>query len=520
MVVDTQNAKHRFALVGGAFVLAGCMTVGPQTNSAYRIPIDGAPHGVEGATTTLRPAPEWPSPSANSEVVPTEPPRFTEPERPAPQPKDAPEEKLPEPAPGSGRDLLTPSRTRSDDGLSKTDPLPPAEPPSTGNPPSPPTTDRKTVDLTLPPLQPVLPKIEPGEVSIPSRLELLVNVPRRKAVGTPAPYRLLVRNAGDQPAEEVDIHCQLDGPLTFNNTKQREVRRRLGRLLPGESQELTLNLLAREAGNHCCRFSVKSLQKKESVEAVWKSVCVEFVPQQVQIELLGPALRTVGSRAEFNFKVTNRSKRILSKVHLALTHDAAIVPVAATKGVVRGTSEMGWDLSDLQPEESAHFQVEFDCRATADHACVQIETSGAGITSDQTETCLQIVPVSGNLDLRIADREDPIAIGKRGQYEITLQNIGRQTASQLRLDVRVPSSLKVISGQVMLGSQLLPLKYALVEGGLLFDPVMQLDPEGKLVYLIDVEAVSAGTADVRATIRSGSSPTAISASEPTWITED
>ena len=72
----------------------------------------------------------------------------------------------------------------------------------------------------------------------------------------------------------------------------------------------------------------------------------------------------------------------------------------------------------------------------------------------------------------------------------------------------------------MLGSQLLPLKYALVEGGLLFDPVMQLDPEGKLVYLIDVEAVSAGTADVRATIRSGSSPTAISASEPTWITED
>ena len=522
--------------LSGALVLAGCMT-GPSRNVAYRVPNYSVPSQSPSVTTYRIPDPRT-EPSPRNRVDPAPPPRGFDSSRTIP-------EATPESNPESSPETATVTPTPEPRTVPET-----SEPPASVTPEEGPTLNLKTEDSeprTLPPLAttpatPVLPKSNPPAARKPAKLELLVNVPKRKQVGSPAAYRLLVRNMGTETAEDVDIHCQFDPQLTFDNSEKREVRHRLGRLFPGESKELTLHLVAKSAGVHGCRFSVKSRQAGDAndrsadqpgVEAVWKAVNVEFVSQQVQIEMLGPTLRTVGSRAEFNFKITNRSKKLLPKVRVVLQHDAAIAPAVVTQGATRDKLSLAWEVSDFKIDETAQFQVDFDCKTPAHRVCLQLDVSGNGIPDDRTETCLQILPVLGALDLQISDRDDPIVLGKRpdaeknapGRYEITVFNRGLQPAPQVRLDVNVSPLLKVLSAQVQTGAanqatKLLPLKYELTNGRLLFDAVPTLAPDDKLVYIVEVEGVSQGVADVRATLRSGLNNTAVSTSEPTWVVAD
>lgn len=526
MVVFLELSPVRTTLLGSALLLGGCATGGAPLTTAYRVPDEGSPLSAEGATSAARPTYTLPP----GEPVKT--PRQPDFSDPAPDFKRGPSQPL-SLSPPAGGDVHHSPRTvqPAEEGVSpglslgrqtdraRTPAIPEDESFLPRSSPRDKPAPRENSDEEIPSLA-VLPHRSGDAKAVSSKLELLVNVARRKQLGSAAAYRLLVRNGGTELAEDVDIHCEFDPQLSFNDSSPREVRKRLGRLRPGESKELTLHLTAQKPGTYCSRFSLKTRDQQQSHEAVWKLVCVEFVAQQLQIEMLGPTLRTVGSRAEFNFRVTNCTKTPLPEARLALSYDAALVPVEASQGAERRESALVWKLPHLQPEESAHLQAEFDCRTPAHRACVQLAASGRGLHSEESEICLQILPVNGALDLQIRDLSDPFIVGQRGKYEIVVQNVGLQPAPQVRLDVQIPSSLKVQAATASLGDKLLPLKYALAGGKLLFDPLETLPQDAKAVYTVEVEATSAGLADVQATLHSGLNKSALSASEPTWIISD
>ena len=109
--------------------------------------------------------------------------------------------------------------------------------------------------------------------------------------------------------------------------------------------------MSRDLGSHCCRFSAKHRETDRDIEAVWKSVCVEFVPQLMQVEFRGPTQRTVGSRAEFNLHVTNLSPQPIDNVRVSLTHDAALVAREATQGAAQKPGNLTWSLGMLKPRD-------------------------------------------------------------------------------------------------------------------------------------------------------------------------
>lgn len=332
-------------------------------------------------------------------------------------------------------------------------------------------------------------------------------------------YRLTVHNQSDEPVDEITVHCEFDEALIFGGSGKREVLNRVGQILPHETRELALSLLSEKTGTHCCRFTVKFKEQDREVEALWKSVCVEFVPRQLELSVQGPVQRTVGSRAEFNLYVSNRSAKVLSEARVSVAFDAALIPKEATAGAVQKPRSLVWDLQDLQPNEGVQLQVEFDCQTPARRACLTIEAEAKDLSGDQTEACVEVVPVPGVLDLRVSDRTDPVHVGKRGEYEVTVQNIGLQVVRKVRLEVAAPPHLKILSAKVVQDGQPIDLKYDREEGRLVFEPIDQLGPDARLAFVIEVEGVTAGKAEFVATLTSSLSRVAVSVAEPTGIVE-
>lgn len=488
------GARHWSPAWCGLF-LAGCMSTSRPPLMTQRVPEDAAPLGAQLGTSVAAPSAAAPSATDRATPVPQKahvPSTVGNSDQSAPGTVAARKPAVPDSAPAI--------------------PLPTQSPPW----PAFPSTDRSTPGNGGPGR--ILPRIDPDGITVPRNLELTVSAPPRKQVGTQATFRLTVRNTGDQPADEVTVHCAFDAPLEFPGSEEHEVKQKVGRLLPHESKEVALSLACDQAGAHCSRFSVR-LDNEEQAVAV-QTACVEFVPRQLEIELRGPAQRSVGSRAEFNIQVANRSDDLLPNVQVVATFDAALVPREANSDAERTPGRVTWNLGRLQAHEGVQLQVEFECSTPAHRACVLVETVGPQAAGEQVESCLEIVPVPGILDVRVNDKNDPFVVGKTGTYEITVQNIGLQAARDLVLEVIPGDSLSVLSAEVKRQGEPLRLPYRTDEGRIVFDPIDELAPDAVLTFVVEAKALSAGHIELQALLRSPLSQTPVSVTEPSTILEE
>ncbi|MFN0051173.1 MAG: hypothetical protein ACKV0T_03225 [Planctomycetales bacterium] len=363
-----------------------------------------------------------------------------------------------------------------------------------------------------------MPHVDVSDV-VAGGLALEVEAPRRKQLGSYALYRVTIRNGGDQPAKGVTVRCDFDDPLVFRGSDLRRVTQAFDRLEPGEAKDLALSLYSAQPGLHCCRFTVASEQESASVPPPAKTVCVDFVSRQLSIDMLGPTRRTEGSRAEFNITLANLSVQTLSNVRAILTFDQALVAREASAGAQVGTGRLVWELGTLQPLESIQLQSEFECRGLARRACVGIEVQTSELAPEQDETCLEVVPVPGTLDLRLSDLLDPLTTGQTGIYEATVHNLGLQAARRLSLEANLPEQLRLVSATVLEGDRDLRLGHKVEEGNVIFDELDSLAADARLTIRLEVQALTPGLAELTVRLTSSLSQTPVLATEPTLIAD-
>jgi hypothetical protein len=478
-----RSSIHRFSVLWLAVVLAGCMSMSATPRATtFRPDAAPAPLGAQDAYEARRPVPPVARRQQSAKPLPGE-------ALPLPKVK---ERDLAESDPD---ELPEPVRVPIERGRETV-------PPKEGGP---------SIDL--------LPRIEPDDITVEQPLELMVAAPTRRQVGGTATYRVTLRNTSDRPFDELVVRCRFGDALVFSGSDRREVLQHIARLPPGEAKSIELSLASDRAGSHCCRFTAARIDADHEIELAAREVCVEFVTRHVEIDLLGPIQRTEGSRAEFNVTLSNLSHTTIGDVQAIIAYDRALVVKEASAEAEQRTGQLTWRLGQLRPMEKVQLQVEFECRTQAHRACIRVEVKGADVVSEREEACLEVVPVPGTLDLRISDRDDPFETGRSGAYEVTVQNIGLQTARRIVLDAAIPESVKVRSVTVRAGDRPLSLKYSAEPGKLIFDPVEQLAPNARLIYTFEVEALRAGSAEFRASLTSALSSTAVTVSEPTTIVD-
>lgn len=350
---------------------------------------------------------------------------------------------------------------------------------------------------------------EPLAAPNDSVLNLDVRGQRQRPVNGTATFDVIVRNNGTETIKGVSINVEFDEALVFPGREEKRLKKDLGQLLPGQSREMRLTLVSGQLGKHGCRFSVSA----DGVAAIERQAMVEFINPKLQVELIGPARRTIGSRAEFTVKVANSSDKAIEDLRLTLQHDAALTPHVASGGFQKEGHSLRWSLGRLEAGAGMQVQAEFDCRQLSEQACITAEARGEELSAEAVESCLTVVAVPGLLDLRVSDRNDPVKVGEEAEFEITVQNLGLQAVSDVQLDVQTSEQMRVGTPTAKIGDREIKLTASKRDGTLRLVLPDSLAPDATLQIALRVAALQAGDAELRVVVTPGSDGTPAESSE-------
>lgn len=365
-----------------------------------------------------------------------------------------------------------------------------------------------------------VPSIEADEVLAVGKLELQVEAAERSPVGRLVRFQVTARNSSAAAIEQVNVVCELPPSLRFPGSETAELTASTPRLDAGESKQWELSLEATEAGSHCCHFRLYQGQHTQSEPVAEKKVCIEFVDQQFSLEVIGPERRVEGGRAEFIIVVGNPSNARRERVRVAVTFDQALVLRESTEDVEVTTGspgELTWKLEGLDPGESRQIQAEFECHRAARRACVSVEVSAVGMPPERDEVCLEIAAPTGALDVQLSDRLEPMRVGHRGQYDLSVRNIGIDDVRDVGIELQIPAELEVLSARLAIRGEALDVQYSVRDGRLTFDPIDRLFRNQTITGVIEVEGKRAGRVEIRASVTTPLDNRATSTAEPTLI---
>ncbi|QDU51991.1 Large cysteine-rich periplasmic protein OmcB precursor [Gimesia panareensis] len=332
-------------------------------------------------------------------------------------------------------------------------------------------------------------------------LEMTVDVIPKRQLGSGATFYLIIKNTSNQSVRNVLLECEFDSALLFPGRREKKIGQRLGTLQPGESKEINLTLYSDTLGNHCCRFRAMA----DGEELVWKSVCVEYVKKQLELSVIGPSARTIGSRAEYIIKLSNVNDVDLKNVQVAVAYDASLIPREASIGSERETGKLKWMLDTIRVGEGVQLQVEFDCEVAAEYACMRVNVTSPELPDEQASACLKVTPAQGVLDVQVRDTKDPIARGEETTYEVSIENRGLQPARGIQLRAKIPRMFRVVSVEAHQGNQKLNLRPEVNQNTLTVSPIQELPADAFLRYTIQVKALSSGDGEFDVTITSDDS---------------
>lgn len=388
------------------------------------------------------------------------------------------------------------SLPRTDDASSLPDASAPIDlpaPPSDGTDPP----RRRRDDPAEPNAAQPGPDFGPSSSARRPNVELEIEAPAQKQTGTPVTFNLTVRNNGATATSPLLLVFEVEDPLICPNCEGRRLGQKIGSLGPGETKDLPVSVQSNDVGRFWCQLTLRDGDE----EIAQKIRVIEFVSQKVLLDIVGPANRTVGSRAEFVIKVANTSTQDFPDFEVLVEHDGVLQQKEATVGAETTNHSLSWSrLGPLAAGEAVQLQVEFACPEVTDHADVTVTVSGSGFPSELRETRLQVSAVRGILGLQIEDRDDPISIGETTTHVITVHNRGLQVAQDVDLSIELPRGLEYIAGSVRQGDEQLTVAIRQQDQTLIFGKIGALRSDGALEYHVTSRGTVVGDVSVKASV--------------------
>jgi len=378
-----------------------------------------------------------------------------------------------------------------------------------------------TPDVIVSPPKTVVPKVNSNKPAAPSLgfevlpppdasasndspLNLEIKGQRQRPVGGTVTFDVVVRNDGTQTMANVLVNVEFEDALVFPGSEEKRLKKNLGQLLPGQSREMRLTLTSSRLGQHDCKFSATA----DNIDPIEKTTKVEFIDAKLLVRLIGPARRTVGSRAEFTVKVANTSDQPIDDLQVTLHHDSALTPHVATGGFQKEEHSLRWSLGRLEAGAGVQVQAEFDCRQLSEQACITVEARSEQLSALAVEECVTVVAVPGLLDLRVSDLNDPVQVGDEVEFEITVQNLGLQSVSEVQLDVQTSEHLQAGRHAAKLDDREVTLTQTDRDGTCRLTLPNSLPPDATLKITLHAKVLRPGDSELRvvATFGPGGSP--------------
>ncbi len=313
-------------------------------------------------------------------------------------------------------------------------------------------------------------------------LELGRIAPSEAVLCEPIPVDYVVTNTGTGAAQNVQIVDTLPVGLQTTDGKGKVVLD-AGTLLSGESRQFSIKLRATKTGAYVSKAIATS---GTGLRAESESTLTNVRQPILSITKSGPQKQYLGRSITYEITVVNKGDGPARDTMVEDLIPPGVTSVEATAGAQSAGSKLVWELGTLEPNASKTVRVSYtpmkegDVMATATATAYCAET-----VSDSAKTSVTGIPASR---LQVIDLEDPVEVGGKTTYLITVVNEGTAADTNVRIVCTLDDKVQYVSSAGATAGSIMGKTVS-------FAPLRSLEPKAKATWRVVVRGVRAG--DVR-----------------------
>ena len=340
-------------------------------------------------------------------------------------------------------------------------------------------------------------------------LKLTKAVPDKLLLCDRIPVSYVLKNTGSGYACNIKIEDQLANGLV-TGTGDREVIFELDELGPGQSREFKTMLDAKEAGKYASRAIATSGAGEKIQSNLPQTTMQEPI---LTVNNTGPQQQYLGKSMAYSVTVKNSGDGIAKDTIVELNVPANINFTSATGGGVFTRSSPGkvtWNVGSLAPNATRTFTAiltgeqaaRITTRAVARAHCAETVSSSAMTTLTGIAAIL----------LEVIDVVDPIEVGGEVIYVISVTNQGSKAGTNIQVACMLEDSMEYISSTG-------PTTVSIVDGKVVFTPLVSLAPQEVVKWQVRVRALDAADTRFKVTMISDQLGRSVDETEATTFYE-
>jgi uncharacterized repeat protein (TIGR01451 family) len=216
---------------------------------------------------------------------------------------------------------------------------------------------------------------------------------------------------------------------------------------------------------------------------------------KLAVKITGPAKQYANLPVKYHITVRNNGPTTAANVLIAASLPEGSIFVEADEKGRFHFNQVAWLIGDLPAGSSRTVQLVYKVPAAGEF-CLKAVALPEGGTRGEDSFCTRFEGVSALL-MEVVDSQDPVGVGGKMSYKITLLNQGSAPLTNIRIKATVPPELAVLrtSGPTDPGAK---LPEPTAEGqAIVFPPLVELKAGERQVYEVFATAVRPGDARFR-----------------------
>ncbi len=336
-------------------------------------------------------------------------------------------------------------------------------------------------------------------------LKMTKTAPEEIIICEPINYTVTVTNTGDAPATNVELKDNLPEGLLYEE-KHSTVTVDFGTLKPGQSKRARYAVKASKTGTYTNSAKVTA-DRDLSASADARTVVRQPVLALVKN---APETRFIGRNITYNLTVTNKGDGVARNCRVQDSIPSDCKFVSASGGAEPEGGKLTWNLGNLAPNASK--KMTFTVKPQVKGDFTNTATASAFCAEDSAKATTAVVGIPAIL-LECVDEADPIEVGARETYTITVTNQGTAEDTNIVIECTLPEEQEFVSAKG-------PTKETVDGKTVTFAPVKSLDPKEKVTFKVVAKALKAGDVRFAVSMNSDQLKSSVDETESTYIYAD
>ncbi len=338
-------------------------------------------------------------------------------------------------------------------------------------------------------------------------LALSAPTPQPVLVGGTMPLVITVSNPGTGTATGVVLEGVVPEGMTHG--AGRELEFDVGRLAPGQSRSIDLELATAGPGVH----QLQMVARADGGIEVSNQIRLEVTAPTLDLAAEIPSRRYLQRPAPCLLSMTNAGTAPAREVELAAQLPPGLKFIRTNNAGYydERTHRVLWNLEELPAAETGTVELVVMPVELGPQKIVAAARAAGGL-ADQAVHTIEVEGLAA-LTFEVTDSEDPIEIGGLTEYVVRVSNQGTKAASGVRLVATLLGDVEPVAAKG-------PVPHRVDNLAIAFDPLARLAPAEEAVYRVRVRGRRPGDQRVQVQLTSDDHPAPITKDEVTRVYAD